>query len=182
MKINKYFENVHENLVDKLEKIIINDNKNINGFQFYLDTMIGTFEWSNKDYTFLATPYWDNNKKLPINIMDNTGEDIDFYEIDLITLENDDDIMDVIELYYNEINKITSSLNKRTILKNNLEMILKSIDFIEINNTIDGKFIKDITFFDDIEINKISDNDINKLLNIINDKYSYIITSNKYNL
>lgn len=180
MKIYRLYENIHENLVNKLRDIIISDKKNINGFDFYFDNMVGSFEWDGSYYEFYATPYWKNNNKLPVNIYNKDGFDIFnlYQEFNLPILNTDNDIKNCIKFYYKKIEQITLLLNNRVELKNNLELIKQNVG----NNELKKYFnVEDIsTLLNDID--NISDKEVNNLLDIINKNYSHIILSSKYNL
>jgi len=171
MKVRKFFESLHEDLVDKLHVSIIKDHKNINGFVISYD-LSGTIEWYNSEYLVYATPYWDGTMELTINIM-NDNDDISFYKIDLRELKNDNDILEFKKFYYKKIGEITSGLNNRSELRGNLEIILDNGDRIKFN----GYYIEGIS---DIKIDKISDDDVNKLLEIT--RKHPLVVGNKYNL
>ena len=168
-------------LIQILENSIIKNNKVINGFKFERDSRSGTFEWSDKYYYILATPYWDGSKELPVNICNFEGDDIDFQQFDLPELKNINDVNKTIEFYYKKIDKITSDLNKRTDLKNKLKLILTYSEII-INTSVKGEFIRNIYSIEQIDIDKIPQTDVIKLLNIIDKKYSHFTTANKFNI
>lgn len=174
MKINKFYENLQDDLIDKLQKIIIKDNKTINGFEFGYDGQTGTFEWTNNYYYILATPYWDGDTNLPIEV-NVDGEQLSFKSKKLPTLISESQIVDVIEYYYNQIYSVTLPLSKRTELRNNIKTILNSVNIIEV-----GKLI--IDSIDDEYIDNISNKKVNELLDLLSKKYAHILHANKYNL
>jgi len=171
MKINKFYESLQDDLIDKLQEIIKKDNKTINGFKFGYDSMSGVFEWTNDNYMFYATPYYENYKKIPINIMSDDGDEIDQYNIKLPTMKTEDQIIEVVKFYYKKIDKITGLLNKRTELENMINILCNAIDGDE--------FIEKLN---EIEIYFISDKKVDTLLKTINYRYPHILQAGKYNL
>ncbi len=169
----------HAEFVKILQDIIEKDNKTINGFEFGIE-MSGAFEWSSKDYYMYATPYWDGNMYLPINIMNKDGDEIYQNQFKLPELKDTTNVNSVIKKYYMRIDEVTKNLNKKAELKKDLKIILKSIETIR----IDGYFYIHRDDHTDVfeKIDKLSDNDIIKIKNIINNKYSDILSANKFNL
>ena len=173
MKYIKKFENAHDDLIDKLQNNIINDNKIINGFSADYE-MSGAIEWTGYDYVIYATPYWEGEKILPINIMNTDGDEIDYKNIKLSKLKNEDDIKEFLIFYYKNIEEITSLLNKRTELKNVIKILLNSVGNI---------FLKSYKLnIGDIDPDQIPNSDISNLLELFNTEYPHIIQSNKFNL
>ena len=174
MKIYKFNENNHDDLIEVLQEIIKKDNKTINGFEFDYDSHAGLFVWSNSHYVFYATPYYDDDV-LPINVCDEDGEDIEelFKSFELPELKNNDDVIDCVKFYYKKIDYVTSGLNKRIELKTNIELI---------NSVKGADIIKKIYSVDVENVYRLSDINVNKLLQELNFKYSDIIQSSKYNL
>lgn len=168
-------DDIDLSLVSKINSIISKDDKNINGFDVVYDRMSGTIEWTNDDYIVYATPYWESRKIIPINIMNQDGDDIDQYIINAPSLTSENNIPNFIDFYYEQIDNITTLLNKRTELKNAIRLISKSIgkDFLDSYYNIRIK---------DIDQDQIPDSDVNNLLTLLNDKYPHIIQSNKFNL
>jgi hypothetical protein len=182
MKSYKLFiesTNTHNELVDILQDIIEKDNKTINGFEFGVEQS-GAFEWNSKDYYMYATPYWDGNMYLAINIMNKDGDDIYQNQIKLPELKNTTNVSSVIKNYYIRIDEVTKDLNKKAELKKYLKIILKSIETIR----IEGYFYVHSDDYTDVfeKIDKLSDSDIINISNIINKKYSDILSANKFNL
>jgi hypothetical protein len=173
MKYIKKFENAHDDLIDKLQNNIINDKKIINGFSADYE-MSGAIEWTGYDYVIYATPYWEGEKILPINIMNTDGDEIDYKNIKLPELKNEDDIKDFLIFYYKKIEYITTLLNKRTELKNILSILIKYVGDIFLDNY--KLHIKDIN------PDQIPNSDIRDLLELFNKEYPHIIQSNKFNL
>lgn len=175
MKIYKLYENIHSDLVNVLQNVIIKDNKTINGFKFEYDSMNGVFGWSNGIYSFYATPYYDDSMILPINISNDDGYEIDFISFDLPTLKTEDQVNDIVEFYYERIENVAYLLKNRIKLKNSIKKILNVVDVIKVDrfiiNDIDGNFV-----------DTISDGIVDELLKLLNDKYSYILQTDKYNL
>jgi hypothetical protein len=171
--------NSHDDFVKILQDIIIKDDKTINGFEFNEDSRSGAFEWYNGDYIIYSTPYWDGNMDLPIDITNKNGDEIDEQFFDLIELKNVNDVNSIIKFYYEKIDEITYQLSKRTELKKDLELILKSVNSINIEGyfTI-GRHNKVWSKI----LDPLLDDDIIDILNIINKKYSDIILANKYNI
>lgn len=183
MKSYKLFiesTNTHDELVEILHNIIEKDNKTINGFEFGIDQQSGAFEWTSEDYYMCATPYWDGDMYLPINIMNKDGDDIYQNQFKLPELKNTTNANSVIKKYYIRIDELTKDLNKKSEVKKDLEIILKNIDTIY----LDGYFYIHSDDYTDVfeKIDKLSDGDIIKISNIINKKYSDILLANKYNL
>jgi len=170
-----------------LQDIIKKDNKSINGFKFNFDPMSETFEWYNKEYVILATPYWDNNKALPIDITTKNGDNINDRSIDMPELKNIRNVNSVIKFYYKKIDEITSYLNKRSELIKYLKLILKYSE-IKIDTSINGVYIRNIystgqvDAINQTDMNKLTSKEIDIILDIINKKYSYIISADKYNM
>lgn len=171
MKIRKFFESLHEDLVDKLHVSIIKDHKNINGFVVSYD-LSGTIEWYNSEYLVYATPYWNGTMELPINIMNNDYDIFD-YKIDLSELKDDSDIIEFKKFYYKKIGEITSGLNNRSELRRNMKMILYNGGKIKFNGN-------NIEIFSDIKIDNMPDVDVSKLLEITSKHH--LVVGNKYNL
>jgi len=182
MKSYKLFiesTNTHDELVEILQDIIEKDNKTINGFEFSIE-MSGAFEWSSKDYYMYATPYWDGEMYLPINIMNKDGDEIHQNQFKLPELKNTTNVNSVIKKYYIRIDVITKDLNKKAELKKDLKIILNNINTIYID---DYFYIHSDDHTDVFEkIDKLSDKDIIKIKNIILKKYSDILSSNKFNI
>ena len=97
----------------------------------------------------------------------------------MIELKNVNDVNSIIKFYYEKIDEITYQLSKRTELKKDLELILKSVNSINIEGyfTI-GRHNKVWSKI----LDPLLDDDIIDILNIINKKYSDIILANKYNI
>ena len=134
MKSYKLFiesTNTHDKLVEILQDIIEKDNKTINGFEFDVEDS-GAFEWSSKDYYMYATPYWDENMYLPINLMNKDGDEIYQYQFKLPELKNTTNVNSVIKNYYIRIDELTKCLNKKADLKKDLKILLKSIETIRV--------------------------------------------------
>lgn len=174
MKYIKKFENKHDELAKIVQETIIKDNKVINNFSVYFDWMSGAIEWSNGNYVFYATPYWDGGKILPINISNIDGDEIEQTNIDLPTLKTNEDITNILNFYYKKIDKITKLLNERTKLKNIIEIISNSIGNIYLD--------KYKLHIEDISPDQIPTSDIYNLLKFFNKEYQHIIQSNKFNL
>lgn len=174
MRIYKLYESVHDDLVNALENIIIEDNKTINNFTVDYDSMSGVFEWIYDEYIIYATPYWEGNKSLPINVTSDEGDEITSENFELPTLKDDDDIRDCLDFYYEHIDKVTSLLNRRIELKSSIKKILVVEDIIKA-----GRFIIND---DDNFVNTISDSNVKELLKVLDKKYSYILQASKYNL
>jgi hypothetical protein len=173
MKYIKKFENINPDLIKKLRKNIINDNKVINGFNVYYDSMSGTVEWSNDNYIIYATPYWEDRDMLYIDMMNADGDEIDHEKIKLSTLKNEDDIKDFLVFYYKKIEKITSLLNERSELKKILKLL----------EPVSDTFLDRYNFYiKDIDPDQIPNSDIRDLLELFNKEYPHIIQSNKFNL
>jgi len=185
MKVRKFFESfyTYDLPIHKLHDSIVHDHRNINGFTTYMDNS-GTMYWDltgvdDARYSLLATPYWDNELQLPINIL--SGDD-DIYDtvFKLKTLKNDDDIERFKVYYYNIIDDLTSKLNNRLELRRNIETILSHGRVVRVSGGIGGKYIGWIQSMSDINIDRISDRDVNKLLEIT--RKSELIVANKFNL
>jgi hypothetical protein len=54
--------------------------KSFNGWKLSLDSLAGTFEWNhqNKEEYILATPFWDGEEHLPVEITNEDGKQILF--------------------------------------------------------------------------------------------------------
>ena len=54
--------------------------KSFNGWKLTLDSLAGTFEWNhqNKEEYILATPFWDGEEHLPVEITNEDGKQILF--------------------------------------------------------------------------------------------------------
>ena len=176
----------HDKFVEILQDTIKTDNKTINRFEFDIDQTNGVFEW-NSEYYIYATPYWDSDNKLPINISSKNGDEIGYVQFELPELKNMDDVNSTIKFYYNKIDEITSYLNKRSELIKYLKLILKYSE-IKIDTSINGVYVRNIysdrqvDAIDQIDMYKLTSEEIDRLLNIINKKYSHIISANKYNM
>lgn len=183
-KIHQYDElqkERHLDLINLMYKKFNKDNKIINGFEYYEDDMTGTVEWSNDYYVIYATPYWDDNMYLPIDIA-NKSNNFELNEIiDLKLLRNEKELDNFIKFYYNKIYEITSELNLKTELIKDIELILKTTT-IAINLVINNTYIKEIESIDDINVDILGDNEVKELHNILKEKYGYILMSNKFNL
>ena len=80
MKLKKFIkESISDDYVDRFHKYLINKYKGrkLNGWSLNYDRMSGTFYWDNPSakHTVMATPFWDGNEKLPIDVMDANGDD-----------------------------------------------------------------------------------------------------------
>jgi hypothetical protein len=70
---SEYVDDFHKHMVDKY------NGKKINGWKFYFDRMSGTFYWDSPQSknTIMATPFWDSNDGLPVDVMDkDSGEEV----------------------------------------------------------------------------------------------------------
>lgn len=52
--------------------------KKIDGWELYVDHMTGTFEWEStkSDNIIMATPFWEDEPKIPVNVMDADGDEM----------------------------------------------------------------------------------------------------------
>jgi hypothetical protein len=74
MKLKKFIkESISDDYVDEFQNYIASKykNKKVNGWLLSVDRMSGTFYWDNPSavHTIMATPFWDGNEKLPIDVM-----------------------------------------------------------------------------------------------------------------
>lgn len=82
MKLTKLFnEGVSDQYADKFQSYLIKKykGKNFNGWSLTMDNMSGTFYWSSpkSKNVIMATPFWDGNDGLPIDVInDDTGDEI----------------------------------------------------------------------------------------------------------
>ena len=66
----KYKQQVQDALLKALK------GKKFSGWEFYGDDMAGTFEWEKGDYLVYATPFWDGNNGIPVDILNKDGDEI----------------------------------------------------------------------------------------------------------
>ena len=103
MRLRKFNENVHDDYVEILHDLIKNDNKVINGFEFNYDRLQGVFEWFSTKFVIYATPYWEDENNIPINIHDvDSSEEIEQDSIILPVLKSQSDVNDVKNYYYQQ--------------------------------------------------------------------------------
>jgi hypothetical protein len=203
MKYLKYFESDdHSKFVEILYDKILN-KKIINNF--IVNNIQPVIEWYYDDYLIYATPYWEDELILPVNIMID-GYDIEEHSYKLSKMNSINDVEKTLKYYYTIISDTTEKLNKRRTFIELLPHIL-NLDF-DINVNIDGidfyinsivdydatnnelivAMVKDIesdTFYMNektLNINNIKTDDIIKMLDIIYTKYPHIIRSRKYNI
>ena len=61
-----------QNYIEKKYK-----GKSLNGFSFSVDDMVGSFYWSSKSGTeVIATPFWEEDKAVPVNVIDKDGDEL----------------------------------------------------------------------------------------------------------
>lgn len=188
-----YDENFQE-LVDELHTKIISDYRNINDFFPHYDNMTGTIDWSkdNLDCILYATPYWDGEYNLPIDVNFN-GEELtaDYKEFNLKPLSNEKDIEIVLDFYYGKITETIFFINDRMEFIRIIPEILKYTK-IEIDNVVGFPKNSKIISFDGNEIlfnnmksiylRNMSSEDVSELLNMIKFKYPEINTIEEFNL
>jgi hypothetical protein len=114
MKKLKLFENFNTDyLIQQFNSDILQgDNKIIiNGFIMSYDNMSGTIEWFNDDYSIYATPYWNEDDEVPINVTNiHDDEKVLNMSVPLKKLEKIEDIIIAKQEYYNIIRDITKKL------------------------------------------------------------------------
>ena len=188
------FDEKSQHLIDILHDKIIHDKKNINGFIPYVDNMTGAIEWSkdNLDCILYATPYWDGEYNLPIDVNFN-GEELtaDYKEFNLKPLSNEKDIEIVLDFYYGKITETIIFINDRMEFIRIIPEILKFTK-IEIDNVVGFPKNSKIISFDGNEIlfnnmksiylRNMSSEDVSELLNMIKFKYPEINTIEEFNL
>jgi hypothetical protein len=73
---------VDENYADDFQTYLYKKykGKSFNGWKLSLDSLAGTFEWNhqNKEEYILATPFWDGEEHLPVEITNEDGKQILF--------------------------------------------------------------------------------------------------------
>jgi hypothetical protein len=73
---------VDENYADDFQTYFYKKykGKSFNGWKLSLDSLAGTFEWNhqNKEEYILATPFWDGEEHLPVEITNEDGKQILF--------------------------------------------------------------------------------------------------------
>lgn len=188
------FDEKSQHLIDILHDKIIHDKKNINGFIPYVDNMTGAIEWSkdNLDCILYATPYWNGEYNLPIDVNFN-GEELtaDYKEFNLKPLSNEKDIEIVLDFYYGKITETIIFINDRMEFIRIIPEILKFTK-IEIDNVVGFPKNSKIISFDGNEIlfnnmksiylRNMSSEDVSELLNMIKFKYPEINTIEEFNL
>jgi len=105
----KTFENFNEDLVDKLLNDIEDKNKIINGYSCEYESQ-GAIAWYNGKYSIYATPYWEGENQLPIEVSDYEGNQIDFTIVKLEELNNVNDIEPFIKKYFDIIEKTITDI------------------------------------------------------------------------
>jgi len=171
MKLKRFNESVHEDYVEILQDKIKNDKKIINRFEFYFDNMSNTFEWDSDNITIFATPYWEENLNLPIDILiDDTDRNIVF---ELKELTSQKDVDNTINYYYEIIDSLTLKLNKISELNSVIPIILNKLSIIKFDNII----IKSI---DDIK--KYDIDELVKLYNYLYKQYPEIFLAKNFNI
>jgi hypothetical protein len=68
---SKYAEQFQQYILKKYH------SKSINGWKANYDRMAGVIEWErpNREEVIKATPFWDGNERLPIDIADANGDE-----------------------------------------------------------------------------------------------------------
>lgn len=173
IKLFEEYEYTDHELVDKLIKKIISDNKKINDFECSMD-MSGSIEWYNKNYNFYATPYWEYENFLPVEIFIDY-EESETYEFRLKPLTNLKVFNEMLNKYYGIVYNITEKLNKRR----SISKILNKI-YDDLSNDIQDK----LSIIDDSKepFANVSTDELIEIYNEIKEKYPEIISANYYNL
>lgn len=95
--------------------------KTLNGYEMSTDAMAGTISWTKGDKEVMATPFWDDNKAIPVELFDDHGEQKYFNKVDA---QEDYDLLQAdkmgagvyAEKYFmimeRELNSVESTLNK----------------------------------------------------------------------
>lgn len=67
----QYVERFHKYLIKKYK------GKDFNGWKLLFDNMSGTFYWTNSKSknVIMATPFWEYNDELPIDVIDDDSGD-----------------------------------------------------------------------------------------------------------
>ena len=144
MKVNKFEEDKISRINTEIQKRILDDKKTINGFIVDNNPMSGTLTWESDKYIMYATPFYDDQEHIPINIIDVDGNEFECYSIKQKYVTSEEDIDDYLETYYDNISKITSNINKRVELEELLPLILIAKVEVEFNCNINGKFVKSL--------------------------------------
>ncbi len=63
-----------------------------------------------ENYILFATPYWVGYNIIPINIINDDGDEINQYTIKISELKSENNIPDFIEFYYSKIEDVTASV------------------------------------------------------------------------
>lgn len=76
-------EVITEASVDEMEEFQMGlvkqyKNKKINGYELDFDELAGTIGWDNGSHIVMATPFFDGEQELPVNVITQAGDD--FYE------------------------------------------------------------------------------------------------------
>ena len=114
IKTFEQFTYSNEDLINKLFHNISKDKKIINGYSCSYE-MSGAIEWSTYDtqYTIYATPYWEDDNNLPIEIYDRETEDyVVTLNVKLKKLESLEDVKSVKQFYYDTMEYVINNIPK----------------------------------------------------------------------
>jgi len=178
MKLKRFNESIDEDddntYLDILYDKIKNDNKTINGFEFFVDDMSGCFTWSTDKFVVYATPYYDDEPQtLPIEVINFDGDDIYKKQVTLKILNSQKTIDDIIKYYYEIIDSLTLDLNK----------IGKLIDIAPILLNKSGNItVENLTISSIEQLIKLPMNKSLEMYNYIIEKYPELFITSKYNV
>jgi len=114
IKLKKLVESIDWEYMDNLNSAMIKfftSKKKVKGWEFGYDKMSGTFEWTKPGYVVLATPFWDGNNGIPVNVMKDDGDEI--ADLGYVSkFKPSGDVKKDVTKAYNELSKILLMLDK----------------------------------------------------------------------
>lgn len=163
-------------LQDRFQKEIVGENKVINGFHCSFE-MSGSIYWAGDDYMFYATPYWEDfTDKSGVEILDNDGNQIDYFEKYLGELTSEE-FPKLKQKYFDFVDRLTKRLIERN---NKCEKLIKMYDNIpevELKDKLGDYDGDDMKSFHELDLDEF-ENVYNEIIN----KYPELISISDFNL
>lgn len=71
-------ESVDDSYIDEFHSYLLKKykSKKVDGWELSMDRMTGTFNWDSGKHIIYATPFWEGEEALPIDVLDGSGDDV----------------------------------------------------------------------------------------------------------